>query len=389
MNEIQKIIQNFDIEFYGKQEKKIDNFLKRHLEGIVVEGKENISRGRKLYVMNHRSHLDYLILGLKLHELKYNPPAFAAGRNLSVIPVLGKYLEKMKAIPIDRGRNDQAYLGNLYKNIEDLVIGGEDLVLFIEGGRSYDGRIQKPRLGLLGAAMSAQEKIKEEIITQPVAISYDWVPESKRFGYLQTARNRIRSNWFYKAIGTFCYYTNDLIALFDYLVMQFGRKSKPTGRAYLSFGEGIPLGDYIEPSFSYKQQKPYRNQMRLQLAEDIIHAIKMAYCSSGTERLAHLIRNARGDNNGSVQKYYELYKAAQIFIEKKIIDKAIIPFNVINKEVLDYYANSYINRKQYTLGYCETLIKDGKIEKGSELLRKAMKQWPDILREGKIAKIFQ
>ena len=395
MNKIQKILENFDVEFYEKQEKMIDNFLKRHLEGITVKGKENISGGRKLYVMNHRSHLDYLILGMKLHELKHNPPAFAAGRNLFVIPMLGKYLEKMKAIPIDRGRNSQTYLNNLYKSIEDVVMGGEDLVLFIEGGRSYDGMIQKPKLGLLGAVMNAQEKIEEDIIAQPVAISYDWVPESRRFGYLQTARNRIKFNWFYKAIGTFCYYANDFIALFDYLAMQFDRA--PLGRAYLSFGEGIPLGEYIEQSFSYKQRRSRYGQMRLQLAEDIIHAIKMAYHSSGTEQLAHLIRKVREDKNEvneerlfeELRQDDELFKAAQILKEKKIIDKTMVPFNVINKNVLDYYANSYIDRKQYIIDYCGTLIKDGKIEKGSELLRRAIKHWPDLRRDSKVAKIFQ
>ena len=58
------------------------------------------------------------------------------------------------AMPIRRNTKDPAYLVTLKAYVAELL-SRHDLILYIEGGRSYSGELKSPKTGLLHAALQA------------------------------------------------------------------------------------------------------------------------------------------------------------------------------------------------------------------------------------------
>ena len=357
-------------EFYDYWEDKVDWFLGKHLEDIVVEGQENISNGRRVYVGNHKSDLDPLILGSRLRKLGQQLPVYAAGNNLLDIPILGDKLKQMGAMRIDRARGySKGYFSRLQSSIDKLISEGEHLAFYIEGGRSRDGKMKKSKLGLAEIVINTQENTSEDITIQPVSISYEWVPESKHFGNLQAANDMMASrNWFYKIFGAIRYYANDFLALFGFLPLLFS--VRPTGKAYLSFGKSIHVRDYT---------RLRRDERGAKLAQDIKHTIRMNYRNSGTERLAYTVRNAvKNKEDIDLPLSKELNKAATIFIRKKVM-KSYKPLAVRDKKVLNYYANGYVDdnaKELYKLGAAYLEKKD--YHKAEDFFKRAITKDPEL-----------
>jgi glycerol-3-phosphate O-acyltransferase len=141
---------------------------------------ENIERahaaardGRTIYISNHKSHLDYLVEPLVLIENFVRPPIIAAGINLFGGPLGLLHKHVTGAIPIRRNTKDPAYLVTLKAYVSELL-QRQDLMFYIEGGRSYSGELKAPKTGLLHAAMQSG---RSDVVILPMAISYDLVLE--------------------------------------------------------------------------------------------------------------------------------------------------------------------------------------------------------------------
>jgi glycerol-3-phosphate O-acyltransferase len=141
---------------------------------------ENIERahaaardGRTIYISNHKSHLDYLVEPLVLIENFVRPPIIAAGINLFGGPLGLLHKHVTGAIPIRRNTKDPAYLVTLKAYVSELL-QRQDLMFYIEGGRSYSGELKAPKTGLLHATMQSG---RTDVVILPIAISYDLVLE--------------------------------------------------------------------------------------------------------------------------------------------------------------------------------------------------------------------
>jgi glycerol-3-phosphate O-acyltransferase len=139
-------------------------------EAIV---RQSTSRGRVVYVSNHRSHIDYLIEPLVLEDNEIRPPVIAAGINLFSGPLGLIHRHVTGAIPIRRNAKDAAYLITLKAYIAE-ILGRHDLMFYIEGGRSYSGEMKSPKTGLVHASLQAE---RPDLIFLPCAVSYDLVLE--------------------------------------------------------------------------------------------------------------------------------------------------------------------------------------------------------------------
>ncbi len=96
---------------------------------IHVVGKENIPKGGCLFVFNHTSHFDILIISAILQK----PARFGAKTELFRIPLFGRAMAASGALEIFRADRDRVL--ELYKSSISRVYAGESFILAAEGTR--------------------------------------------------------------------------------------------------------------------------------------------------------------------------------------------------------------------------------------------------------------
>src|ERR1051326_1949124 len=106
-----------------------------------VYNPENVPRtGPVILASNHASFLDPPLVGSGLpREINY-----LARENLFSIPVLGFLLRKVNSVPVDRDGGGASGL----RAILDRLLAGGGIILFPEGTRTRDGRLQPARSGI-------------------------------------------------------------------------------------------------------------------------------------------------------------------------------------------------------------------------------------------------
>lgn len=204
-----KLYENFDVDTNG-----------------LALAKEMYSHGPVVFVPNHKSHVDYLILSHILYNNGMTIPHIAAGINLSFWP-LGKIFRSCGAYFIKR-----EFKGNvLYKTVLEtylkiLLREGYSQEFFIEGGRSRTGKLRQPKLGMISLLRSASEKAGlSGVCFIPVSLTYDRIIEEKSL----TAENEGAPKETEKMLG--------LLKLTKYL----GKKSSKQGSIYIRFGTPVHL----------------------------------------------------------------------------------------------------------------------------------------------------
>ena len=109
-----------------------------------VYGREKIpNAGGCILAMNHESYLDPPLAGICCRR----PIFYLARKTLLEWPILGPIFPKINVVPIDQERADMSALKTLIK----LVKSGECTIVFPEGARTLDGKLQpaQPGLGLV------------------------------------------------------------------------------------------------------------------------------------------------------------------------------------------------------------------------------------------------
>ena len=125
---------------------------------LEVEGLENIPEsGGVILAPNHISHLDPPLVAAAVRR----PVYFMAKRELFSVPVLGWIIRRTHAFPVSRGGADRKAI----RQAQELLQRGNVLVMFPEGTRSPDGRLQA---GELGPAMIAA---RARVPVVPMAIT--------------------------------------------------------------------------------------------------------------------------------------------------------------------------------------------------------------------------
>lgn len=119
-------------------------FLFKILFNFRVIGQENIPlTGGVLIASNHQSYADPPVIGSALPRQAY----FVGKEQLFNHFFLGWFLRKMQVFPIKRtGVNPQ-----IFRDVWNLLEEGKVVVLFPEGQRSFDGKLQpaKPGIGMM------------------------------------------------------------------------------------------------------------------------------------------------------------------------------------------------------------------------------------------------
>jgi 1-acyl-sn-glycerol-3-phosphate acyltransferase len=109
----------------------------------VVHGESIPNEGGAILAMNHESYLDPPLAGIACAR----PIFFLARKTLLEWPLLGPLFPKLNVVPVDQDRADMSAL----KTVIRLVKNGGCTIVFPEGARTLDGKLQpaQPGLGLV------------------------------------------------------------------------------------------------------------------------------------------------------------------------------------------------------------------------------------------------
>ncbi|MDP1831870.1 MAG: 1-acyl-sn-glycerol-3-phosphate acyltransferase [Geothrix sp.] len=124
-----------------------------------------------VYVMNHRSNADYLLVAFLLANRV--SISYAVGEWARVWP-LERLFRSFGSFFVRRRFRDPLYHAVLERYVQRAVAQGTTQGIFIEGGLSRDGGLQAPKLGLLDYMLRAGAK---DLVFIPVGINYDRVVE--------------------------------------------------------------------------------------------------------------------------------------------------------------------------------------------------------------------
>ncbi len=177
-----EIVPSFDAFLYFKVGIPLAGRITRALYTVRLTSEEGLAALERVpdggtsvvFVMNHRSNLDYVILAhLTASRASL---AFAAGEWARVPPV-GPLVRAMGAFFVRRGSGNELYRRVLERFSQMAVDLGLTQVIFPEGGLSRDGRMRDPRIGLLDYMLRHFDATRTDVLFIPVAVNYDWVLE--------------------------------------------------------------------------------------------------------------------------------------------------------------------------------------------------------------------
>jgi len=127
-----------------------------------------------IFVMNHRSNIDYILLA---HVMEHRAALSYAAGEWAVVWPLGPLIGGMGAFFVRRGSGDELYRRVLERFVQMAVEGGLTQAFFPEGGLSRDGRPREPKIGLLDYTLRHFDPDLKDILFVPVGVNYDWVLE--------------------------------------------------------------------------------------------------------------------------------------------------------------------------------------------------------------------
>lgn len=147
------------------------------LTRLEIRGRENILKVKgAIYAVNHASYIDPAIAGAAVKR----PIYFLARKTLFNNKIFNWWGTRVNAVPFNREAPDTAGL----KNIISLLKNGEIVLLFPEGTRTSDGKLQHPHLGIGLIAVKAAVPV----IPAYIKGSFDVLPRHGKFIKLKKAK---------------------------------------------------------------------------------------------------------------------------------------------------------------------------------------------------------
>ena len=190
-----------------------------------------------IFVINHRSNMDYVLVTYMASTS--SALSYAVGEWARVW-LLQSLIRSMGAYFVRRDSRDPLYRKVLARYVHMAVAGGLAQAVFPEGGLTRDGKLQPPKLGLIGYMVAGFDaKGPRDAVFVPVGINYDRVLEDRlQLGSLaikQGGRARHRFNLVVL-----------LKALFAHIALRLRGRWYRFGYACVSFGAPLSLRQYVK-----------------------------------------------------------------------------------------------------------------------------------------------
>ncbi len=130
-----------------------------------------------VFVMNHRSNMDYIIVSYM--AVNRCALSYAVGEWAYVWP-LRSLIRALGAFFVRRNSGNPLYRQVLSRYVQYATAAGVTQAVYPEGGLSRDGRLRRPKLGLINYMVSAFDPQGErDLVFIPVGINYDRVLEDR------------------------------------------------------------------------------------------------------------------------------------------------------------------------------------------------------------------
>ncbi|MEM1300783.1 MAG: 1-acyl-sn-glycerol-3-phosphate acyltransferase [Pseudomonadota bacterium] len=129
-----------------------------------------------VFVMNHRSNVDYLLVTYLAST--QSALSYAVGEWARVWP-LSRIIRAMGAYFIRRRSRNALYRKVLARYVRMATDAGVTQAIFPEGGLSRDGKLAPPKLGLLSYIVDGFDPAIRDVVFVPVGLNYDRVLEDR------------------------------------------------------------------------------------------------------------------------------------------------------------------------------------------------------------------
>ena len=219
-----------------------------------------------VFLMNHRSNMDYLLVSFLAAEK--TTLSYAVGEWAKIWP-LQTLIRAMGAYFVRRKSGNALYRRVLERYIYMATKEGVCQAVFPEGGLTRDGCLQKPKLGVLDYMLrNYKPESDRDIIFIPVGVNYDRSIEDRSQLRALDVEAPKRTKWFV-TLTTFRFIRRALFLM----VM---RRWQHFGYACVNFGPPISMREYCQNSqidFSEMEHSP-RFQEVEKLADQLMAAIK-------------------------------------------------------------------------------------------------------------------
>ncbi|MDU9005862.1 1-acyl-sn-glycerol-3-phosphate acyltransferase [Sedimentitalea todarodis] len=129
-----------------------------------------------VFVMNHRSNMDYVLVTYLAAER--SALSYAVGEWAQVWPLSG-LIRAMGAYFIRRKSRNELYRKVLARYVRLATDAGVTQAMFPEGGLSQSGALMPPKLGLLKYIVDDFDPEGRDVVFVPVALNYDRVLEDR------------------------------------------------------------------------------------------------------------------------------------------------------------------------------------------------------------------
>jgi len=192
-----------------------------------------------LYLMNHRSNADYVLVGYVLSGQV--AISYAVGEWARTFPL--EYIFKsFGAYFIRRKYREKLYHTVLERYVQLITRNGVTQGIFLEGGLSRDGKIGKAKIGLLDyvVGVARDPELRKRLYVVPVAINYDRVLEDRSLLRELDAREGRTRPPLYVQLGEVTRY------VWWNMARLVARRWKRYGRAAVIIGDPLPLAPWID-----------------------------------------------------------------------------------------------------------------------------------------------
>ena len=211
--------------------KKVGRLIYRIRVGFYDDNqlKDIKEKSSVVFVMNHRSNMDYILVSFLTAEK--TAMSYAVGEWARIWP-LQTLIKSMGAFFVRRNSRNALYRKVLERYVNLATRAGVCQAVFLEGGLSTDGKLCEPRLGFMDYMLrDYHSEIDKDIVFIPVGINYDRVMEDKSLTRKLDSDAVKRSRWYVlkTSVGFF----------FKTLTMNRRTRWRRFGYASVNFGKPV------------------------------------------------------------------------------------------------------------------------------------------------------
>lgn len=242
---VDEIVPFFNVLAYYRLGYTVSRILLHFFYKVSVEFASPVARDRVrrdavlVYLMNHRSNADYVLVGYALAGRV--SISYAVGEWARAFPL--EYIFKsFRSYFVRRKYREPLYHAVLERYVQLITRHGVTQGIFLEGGLSRDGRLQAAKIGLLDYVLvtAREASFRRRLYLVPVSVNYDRVLEDRSLLRELAAREgRARPSRLSQAREVLRYVGWNLARL---LVRRWRRY----GRAAVIVGEPMPLDAWFD-----------------------------------------------------------------------------------------------------------------------------------------------